>query len=83
MLSADHTVDCTVCVYVTVNVTYVFKKIEDLDFYSNIFKFLSVLTVYWEECFLLGHLEGFGFSVCFVRSFACAMLSSRYFLLPT
>lgn len=42
-----------------------------------------MLTVYWEECFLLGHLEGFGFTVCSARHFACAVLSSRCFLLPT
>lgn len=42
-----------------------------------------MLTVYWEECFLLGYLEGFGFSVCFARNFVCAVLSRRYFLLPT
>lgn len=83
MLLADHTVDCTVCLYVVVNAAYVFKKIEDLDFYSNTFKVLSLLTIYWEECFLLGHLEGFGFIVCSSRSFTCAMLRSRCFLLPT
>lgn len=72
------------CMYVIVNVTCVFKKIEELIFlFKYIQIFLCLFTVYWEECFLLGHREGFGFSGYSARNFACAMLSSRYFLLPT
>lgn len=56
----------TVCVYVAVNVTYVFKEIEYLIYVLN---FSSLLTVYWEERFLLGHVEGFAFTVCSARHF--------------
>lgn len=43
--------------------------------------FIFDCSLYCEECFFLGHLEGFGFSVHSANCFACAILSSRCLLL--
>lgn len=43
--------------------------------------FIFDCSLYCEECFFLGHLEGFAFSVHSANCFACAILSSRCLLL--